>query len=220
VIGVLNISGLGFGLSLALIELAGGNTVLLLLMSAFVCILLGMGMPTVGVYLLLAFLIAPSLVEIGISPIAAHLFILYFGMMSMITPPVAIAAFAAATLARSEPMATGFTSMRFGWMAYVVPFLFIAQPALLMQGSVTQIVIAGSSALAGVWLVSVAMAGYFVRRVSGLERLLFLLAGIALLFPAKVAGLPFSSDLFGVALGALLVALEVLRRKSRRQQAA
>ena len=127
VIGTLNVTGVGFGMSLLLVELGGTNLFLLLLISALVCIILGMGMPTVAVYLMLATLVAPALIEVGINPMAAHLFILYFGMMSMITPPVAIAAFAAATLTGEDAMKTGFAAMRFGWFA--VPLCSQPQPA-------------------------------------------------------------------------------------------
>ncbi|MBL4907427.1 MAG: TRAP transporter large permease subunit, partial [Sneathiella sp.] len=92
VIGVLNLSGLGFGLTLSLVDLGGGNIIFLLIIAAVISVILGMGMPTVGVYVLLATLVAPALVEVGVEPIAAHMFVLYFGMMSMITPPVALAA--------------------------------------------------------------------------------------------------------------------------------
>jgi TRAP transporter 4TM/12TM fusion protein len=208
VIGVLNISGLGFGLSLALIELSGGNLFLLLLISAFICILLGMGMPTAGVYVLLAALIAPSLVEVGINEIAAHLFILYFGMMSMITPPVAIAAFAAASLTGADPMRTGFTAVRFGWMAYVIPFLFVASPSLLMQGTPLSIGLAFATSLAGVWLVSASVVGYFKRPLAFATRMGFALAGLLLLFPSgEIAG-ALTADLAGLVLAVLLVGRE------------
>ena len=102
VIGVLAISGLGFQLTLGLVQIGQGHLFVLLLLSAIVCIVLGMGLPTVGVYVLLATLVAPSLVEVGVKPIAAHLYVMYFGMMSMITPPIAIAAFAAASVAKAD----------------------------------------------------------------------------------------------------------------------
>ena len=142
VIGVLGVSGLAFALTQVLIHLGGGNVVVLLLVSAGVCILLGMGMPTAGVYILLSTLVAPSLIEVGIVPMAAHLFILYFGMMSMITPPVAIAAFAAASLTGADPMRTAFAAVKFGWIAYLIPFLFVFSPNLIMQGATLDIVIA------------------------------------------------------------------------------
>lgn len=208
VIGVLNISGLGFGLSLALIELSGGNIFLLLLISAFICILLGMGMPTAGVYVLLAALVAPALVELGINQIAAHLFILYFGMMSMITPPVAIAAFAAASLTGADPMRTGFAAVRFGWMAYVIPFLFVASPNLLMQGAPLSIGLTFATVLTGVWLVSVSVVGYFKRPLAPAMRMGFAVAGLLLLFPSGALPGALTADLVGFVLAVLLVSRE------------
>ena len=148
----------------------------MLLLAAVICIVLGMGMPTIGVYLLLATLVAPSLVEVGVAPIAAHLFILYFGMMSMITPPVAIAAFAAATLTNSDPMRTGFAAMRFGWLAFVIPFLFIASPSLLMEGTAVEVGLAFVTALGGVWLVSVGLMGHLFRSIGAVFRILYVAA--------------------------------------------
>ncbi|MFH1123150.1 MAG: TRAP transporter fused permease subunit, partial [Pseudomonadota bacterium] len=144
VIGVLNVSGLGFGLSLQLVKTVGQNLFLLLLLSAVVCIILGMGMPTVAVYILLAVLVAPALTELGIAPLAAHLFIFYFGMMCMITPPVCMAAYAAAAIAETDPMQTGFTAMRLAVVALTVPFLFVLEPSLLLMGSPAHLVLAVS----------------------------------------------------------------------------
>ena len=134
IIGVLNITGLSFALTLLLVQVGSGNLWLLLFLAAIVSIILGMGMPTVGVYVLLAALVAPAMVKIGLSPMASHMFVMYFGMMSMITPPVAIAAYAAASLAQTDPMKTGWTAVRFGWIAFIIPFLFIRSPSLLLEG--------------------------------------------------------------------------------------
>jgi TRAP transporter 4TM/12TM fusion protein len=208
VIGVLGISGLGFNLTLALVQVGEGSLVILLALSAGVCILLGMGLPTVGVYVLLAALVAPALTKVGVEPIAAHLYVLYFGMMSMITPPVAIAAFAAATLAHADPMKTGWSAVRFGWMAYVIPVLFILSPSLLMIGEPTAIIIAFVSAVAGIWFVSIALAGYFVRPIAVPIRICFAVAGLSALVPAGAfpgAGL---TDIAGVFAGLALVGYE------------
>ncbi|WP_369856649.1 TRAP transporter permease [Candidatus Thalassolituus haligoni] len=184
IIGILNVTGLGFGLTYFLVQLGEGNLFLLLLISALVCIVLGMGMPTVGVYLLLAVLVAPSLIQVGVEPIAAHLFIFYMGMMSMITPPIAIGAFFAASIAGADPIKTAFTSMRLGWTAYIVPFLFVTTPALLLLGDTGDIVIAISTTLAGVWAISVGFVGYFGQRLGSLQRFGFIASGALLLFPA------------------------------------
>ena len=217
VIATLNVTGVGFGLSLALVELGEGNILVLLFVSAFICILLGMGMPTVGVYLLLATLVAPSLVEIGISPIAAHLFILYFGMMSMITPPVAIAAFAAASLTGEDPMRTGFAAMRFGWFAYLVPFLFIATPELLMIGSGFAILLTAVKSVAGIWLVSVGIMGYLYRNVDLVSRLLLVIAGLAMLIPSRVLDINLPLAMLGLVLGGAVVGRELLAGRHLKQ---
>ena len=165
IIGILNVTGLSFALTIALIALGGGNAVIMLLLAAAIAIILGMGMPTVGVYVLLAALVAPALTEVGIPLLAAHLFVLYFGMMSMTTPPVAVAAYAAASIIHADFMRTGLAGVRFGWSAYIVPFLFVWSPTLLMQGSVFDVSLAFITAVLGIYLVSVAVVGYLLRPV-------------------------------------------------------
>src|SRR3989304_8442479 len=122
-----------------------------------------MGLPTLGVYVMLAILVAPALVKVGVPALAAHMFILYFGMMPLPPPPVAPAAYVAAAIAGAPSMATGWTAMRFGWVAYIVPFLFVYSPAILLKGDVTDIVIVTVTSLAGIWLICAAMTGYGVR---------------------------------------------------------
>ena len=219
VIGTLNVTGVGFGMSLLLVELGGTNLFLLLLISAVVCIILGMGMPTVAVYLMLATLVAPALIEVGINPMAAHLFILYFGMMSMITPPVAIAAFAAATLTGEDAMKTGFAAMRFGWFAYLVPFLFVLSPSLLMEGGAFGVIATAVTAAGGVWLVSIAIMGYFVRELGLLLRVLFGLAGLALLIPGSGFEGAQLTDIAGLVIGALLIGREVVASRAAKASA-
>ncbi len=219
VIGVLNITGLGFALTQGLIQMAGGNLFALLLMAAVISIILGMGMPTLGVYLLLATLVAPSLIEVGVDKMAAHLFALYFGMLSMITPPVAIAAFAAATVARSEPMRTAISAVGFGWSAYIVPFLFVLSPELLMRGGVVPVTLAVVTAVAGVWLVSVGFIGFFTRPLNLAFRGLFVVAGFALLLPASAFEGAVWTDPAGLALAAFLVVREVMGARQTRRAA-
>jgi TRAP-type uncharacterized transport system fused permease subunit len=181
---------------------------LLLLIGGVVCIVLGMGMPTSGVYVLLAFLVAPGLIEAGVDKIPAHLFILYFGMMSMITPPIALAAFAAAAISRADPMTTGFAAMRMGWVAYVIPFMFVLSPSLVLQGSADRIMLNTATAVIGVYLVSVAMVGYFSRRLSPAMRALLVLAGAAALFPDTAIGAGGLLDLAGAVAGAAILTWE------------
>lgn len=215
--GILQATGLSFALTLLLVKLGGTNMVLLLIIAALLCIVLGMGMPTIGVYVLLAVLVAPSLVELGFSRLASHMFILYLGMMSMVTPPVAIGAYFAASLAGAEPMRTCFIAMRYGWTAYIVPFLFMFSPALLIleSPSITETVIAVITALAGVWLISIAMVGYLFRPIPWWTRIAFGLAGLGLLIPDQIADWAAGTDLAGAILGTLLLGYEfVLRRRA------
>jgi len=219
IIGVLNITGLSFALTLLLVEIGKNSLWLLLALAAMVSIVLGMGMPTVGVYVLLAALVAPSMVKIGLSPMASHMFVLYFGMMSMITPPVALAAFAAASLAQTDAMKTGWTAVRFGWIAYIIPFLFVRAPSLLMEGSVISVVASFITTMAGVWLVCAAFAGYAIRPLSMPMRAAFGLAGLLLFIPADAVKHGEWTDIVGLALGAVLLTREVLAVRLRRQTA-
>jgi TRAP-type uncharacterized transport system fused permease subunit len=179
-----------------------------------------MGLPTAGVYVLLAALVAPAMVEVGVVPIAAHMYVMYFGMMSMITPPVAIAAFAAAGLARADPMRTGWEACRFGWSAYVVPFLFVLSPTLLLIGPADAVALAIVTAVLGIWLVSISMIGYFMRPMGWMLRALFALSGLLALIPAGAFPGAVVTDIVGAALGAALIAREVWVTRMRVRAAA
>jgi TRAP-type uncharacterized transport system fused permease subunit len=220
VIGVLSISGLGFNLTLALVQIGAGSLMVLLVLSALVCIVLGMGLPTAGVYVLLAALVAPAMVEVGVTPIAAHMYVMYFGMMSMITPPVAIAAFAAASIARADAMRTGWEACRFGWSAYVVPFLFVLSPTLLLIGPADAVALAIVTATLGIWLASIGVVGYFMRPLGAWLRVLFGAAGILALIPAGAFPGAVWTDIIGAALGVVLMVREVWLVRLRPQPAA
>lgn len=154
VLGVINITGLGFTLTLILSRVGEVAGVLpLLLVTAALSIVLGMGMPTAGVYVLLSVLLAPALIRLDIEPMAAHLFIFYFGLLSMLTPPVAIASYAASSIAGSDMWRTGIAGLRLASPAFLLPFLFCLNPALLMQGTVWEIAVA---------LLTVTSSGYLL----------------------------------------------------------
>ncbi|GIX14586.1 MAG: hypothetical protein KatS3mg118_2545 [Paracoccaceae bacterium] len=214
VIGALNISGIGFGLTMNLAGIAEGHVFALLVIAALLSILLGMGMPTVGVYVLLATLVVPALVEAGVAPLSAHMFVPYFGMMSMITPPIAIGAFAAAAIAGGSPMRTGLEAMRFAWLAFLIPFLFVLSPTLLMQGPPAEVALSVATAAAGVVCVSAAMAGQLVGPMSGPARLLAAAGGLALLVPAH-SGWVHGLNILGGLVAAGLFAIHA--RAARRE---
>jgi len=214
IMGLFQVSGLAFAFAAYLVELGGQSLILLLVLAAVVSIILGMGLPTIGVYVMLAVLVAPALVKVGVPPLAAHLFILYFGMMSLITPPVAPAAYVAAAIAQAPSMATGWTAMRFGWSAYIVPFLFVYSPAILMQGSVIDIVAVTVTSLFGIWLICAAMTGYFARTMNWKLRILFAAAGIMLLSPHQASELMLWINIAGALAGIALVAYELKARRA------
>ena len=218
VIGILNLTGLGFALTFALVGIAGDSLLLLLLISAVICIVLGMGMPTLAIYVLLGALIGPAIVEAGIPEIPAHLFILYFGMMSMITPPIALAAFAAATLTKADPMATGFAAMKFGWFAYLVPFLFVYSPTLILFGDPADIVINVATALIGTYFGSVAVVGYFSRRLHTVLRIVLGVAGLGAMLPFDTFDGASAINIAGVAIGCAIIAYEIMAGKGRKAQ--
>ena len=183
IIGVVEVTGLSFGLTFVLVQLGGQNVLLLLIVTALVSIVLGMGMPTTAIYLIVATLAAPPLVELGIEKIAADMFVLYFGLMSMITPPVAIAAFTAANLAKAKPMHTALLACKYGWPAFILPFIFVFSPALLLQGTTYEILLSTISTLFGVWACSVGINGFFRKNLNLFHKSIFVFAGVLLLMP-------------------------------------
>lgn len=218
VIGSLNSSGVLFKLTEAIIDLGGTNLPLLLALAAVLCIILGMGMPTVGVYALLSTLVAAPLVKLGIFKISAHLFVLYFGMMSLITPPVAVASFAAASLANTPAMKTGWRAVGLAWSAYVIPFVFVANPALIMEGGTADIIVSILRAAIGVWLVSACIVGYLNRPLGAPLRLGYIALGIWLLAPPNVfpEAVQWILAIGSLLLGAVTLVLEfgVFRRRA------
>jgi TRAP transporter 4TM/12TM fusion protein len=208
-IGILNITGLAFGLTLQLLAITGESLPALLVLTAIMAIVLGLGLPTVGVYIIMATLIAPALVKVGIAPMAAHMFLLYFGIMSMVTPPVALSAFAAANIAGADVDKTGWTATRIGWAAYIVPFLFVLSPSLLMQGSPLVIGWAVVTASLGIWLGTIGVVGFFYAPISAGTRCLFILAGLLTLIPADMFPGAIWTDLAGLVLGGVLLAREI-----------
>jgi TRAP transporter 4TM/12TM fusion protein len=218
VIGVLNATGLSFALTLVLVKLAGANLFLLLAAAAVIGIILGMGMPTTAVYILLATLMAPSIVQTGVPKMAAHMFVLYFGMLSMITPPVALAAFAAANISKAGVMETGWAACRIGWVKFVLPFMFVLSPTLLTIGTPAAVVYDSITALFGVYYMTVGMVGFYQREVSPPARVVLAAAGAAAILPDSHIGVIFPGFISGtgVLVGGVILAFEYLRHRRAR----
>jgi len=207
VIGTLQLSGFTSKLPLLLVSMAGGSVFLLLVLTAIVSILLGLSLPTTVVYITLAVLVGPALAQMGIVPLAAHLFLFYFGMLSLITPPDCLATYAAAAIAKSDFWKTGWTGMRLGIVAYIVPFVFVYHPALILRGSAADIVTAIFTASIGVILLGIACAGYLFRPLGWGRRAWAGAAGLLLFLP-PIPGLPVVTDVAGLLLGLGFVVFE------------
>ena len=211
IIGVLNLTGISFAITLQMLAAAGGSMALLLAMTAGLCLLLGLGMPTVGVYILLAALAAPAMAQMGAPPMAAHMFVFYFGMLSMITPPVAIASFAAAAVAKADPWRTSFAALRLGAGFYVIPIAFANQPDMLLGVGTdpAAAALALLRALLAVALITAASIGHVARPLSQGVRLLALALAAANL-AAFGAGAPD-----GVLIAALIGGLALMAHLAR-----
>ena len=196
-------SGLGLRISGLILELSQGMLLPSLLLTAVAAIILGMGMTTTAVYVTLAALIIPGLERTGIEPLAAHLFVLYFGVVSYVTPPVALGAFAAAGVARTSPGRTSLTAFRVAAAGFIVPFMFVYGPELLLIGSPGQIALSVTTAIIGVTCLSAALCGWMLRGLHWVERLVLLGAAVLLMFSGWV------TDIIGV--GLLLMALAAQR---------
>jgi len=181
IVGVIALTGIGTRFSALLLALADQSQLLALVFAMLVSIILGMGMPTTAAYAVAASVMAPGLINLGIAPLTAHFFIFYFAVMSAITPPVALAAYAGAALARSDPMKTSVESFTIGLAAFVVPFMFFYSPALLMQGSWTAILQVFVTASAGIYLLSASVEGWFFGRTNLVVRALVFVAALMMI---------------------------------------
>jgi TRAP transporter 4TM/12TM fusion protein len=188
VVGVASLTGIGLRMSEVIIALAGGHLFPALVLTAIGSIILGMGLPTTAAYVVLAALGAPALVELGVPLLAAHLFIFYFGALSNVTPPVSLAAFAAAGIAGSPPMKTALTGMGLAAAGFLVPFAFVYGPGLLLMGSPGTIALAIVTGLAGVVALSAAVVGWLRGPLGWVDRVLLAAASVALVFPGLWTG--------------------------------
>jgi len=208
VIGAFQLSGFTSKLPLLLSTMAGGNVIVLLVLTAVVSILLGMSLPTTVVYVTLAVLVGPALAQLGVVPLAAHLFLFYFGMLSLITPPDCLATYAAAAIAKADFWKTGWTGMRLGIVAYIVPFVFVFHPALIFMGSWREILLATLTAAASVVLLGIGCAGYLFRPLGWDRRAWAWLAAGFLILPPVPWLAEVAADAIGLSLGILLLVVE------------
>ncbi|MGH7398218.1 MAG: TRAP transporter permease, partial [Candidatus Rokuibacteriota bacterium] len=208
IIGCLFLSGIGMKFSYMLMTLSGGHLWVALIYTTFAAILLGLSLPTTAVYLTLAIIVAPGLVQMGVPKMAAHMFIFYMGVTSDLTPPTCLSPFAAAAIAGSPPMATAWQAMRLGAVLFIVPFMFVYSPELLMMGAWSDILLAFARAGVGIFCLAAGLQGWLRGRATALDRTLLVTAGILFVVPNVMA------DLGGLILLALTWGLQSLRRAS------
>jgi TRAP transporter 4TM/12TM fusion protein len=211
IVGILALTGLGGKFSELLIDLAGGNLVGGLVATMFAALILGIGLPTTAAYAIAASVLAPALIKMGALPLAAHMFIFYFSIISAVTPPVAFASFAAASIAKAPMWESSVESMRFGLAGYIVPFMFVFGPAILLgRRPWPETVLALATGTLGTLCLAAAVIGYLTRRTTLIERAVLLVASLLLIRPGLVTDVP------GMALlVAVLVAQRVLRASGR-----
>lgn len=206
IIGVISLTGLGLKFSTLIVTLSGGNLLIALIFTMAASIVLGMGLPTAAAYILVATLVAPALVDMGVNIFAAHLFVFYGAMLSSITPPVALAAYAAAGLANANPMRIALTSVSFGAAAFIVPFFFVYDTALIGFGTTWEVAWALATAVIGAVCIAGAVQGWALQRIGVAGRVALAIAAICLISPNHIA------DLLGAAITALVVAVQLMHR--------
>ena len=200
-IGVILQTGLAIRFTSFLVDFAGGSLFLALVITMLAAIILGTALPTTPAYIMLAALLIPALIKLGVPPLAAHMFAFYFGCLSAVTPPECLAVYAAASISRCSVWAAGWHAMRFAAAGFIVPFFFVYYPALLFQGTWMEIIVAVLTGGVGVVALAAGLEGYFIRSATWLERGLFVVAALLLIDPSLV------TDLLGAALlgGALMM---------------
>ncbi|MFZ5944791.1 MAG: TRAP transporter permease [Bacillota bacterium] len=189
IMGVIALTGVGMKFASLLLKLAGASHLLALIFAMLIAIILGMGMPTTAAYAVAASVVAPGLIRMGIDPLMAHFFVFYYACVSAITPPVALAAYAASAISGSDPMKTSFTSFRLGIAAYIVPFMFFYAPGILMIGEPIDIIMRSTTALIGIYALASAVQGWFWGKVGIPIRALLLITSIFLVTKSAVLDL-------------------------------
>ena len=208
--GTITMTGLASNIISGVVALADGSVFLALLLTMVCCIVLGMGIPTTATYCIMAATCAPILVQMGVPTVAAHFFVFYFGIVADLTPPVALAAYAGAAIAKASPMKTAITATKLAIGAFIVPYAFAMSPAmLLIDTNVAEVSLICVTAFIGICSISAALEGYLIGHMTWYQRLMSLAGGLMLIFPGAV------TDIGGITLAAAVLALQFLsRRKS------
>ena len=210
VVGSITLTGLALKLSSLLITASGGNLVILMVLTMIACVIMGMGLPTVACYVVLASMVAPALIKMDVVPIAAHLFIFYFGIISAITPPVALASMVGAGIAKADFVKTSLQALKLGLAAFILPFMFVLNPALVLQGDILEILQCIFTAVVGILSMSITLQGFFLEKTPIWQRVIFGVAAITLIIPETI------TDIIGLAIFIVAVLLQVATRKKKK----
>ncbi len=208
--GIIGVTGLAYLLFNGIVTLAGNHVIVALFLTMLCCIILGMGVPTTANYCIMAATCAPILVQMGVPMVAAHFFVFYFGIVADLTPPVALAAYAGAAIAQANPMKTAITSTKLAIGAFIVPYVFALNPALLfIDTTIPEVILICVTSLVGMFAVSMALEGYLLCNMRWHERLVSIIGGLLLIYPGAV------TDVIGLALVAVVVLLQYIDRKKQ-----
>lgn len=210
IIGVITLTGLGLKIGAGLISISSGISILLLMLTMISSIILGMGVPTTANYLITSTIAAGAIIGLGFEPLAAHMFVFYFGIIADVTPPVALAAMAGAAIAKSDPLKTGFEATKLSIGAFIIPYMFIFNPQILMINTTfVEVIPILITSLIGMFGVSAGLDGYVFRKCNFIERILFIAAGLLSIYPE------FYTDIIGIGLIAALIILQIITRKKK-----
>ena len=214
--GCITVTGLASILINAIVQLAGNATIVGLVLTMLCCIVLGMGVPTTANYCIMASTCAPILIQLGFSPVAAHFFVFYFGIVADITPPVALAAYAGSAIAKSNPMKTGINATKLAIAAFIVPYIFAYNPSMLFVGNVEwyDVLLISVTALLGLFGIAAALNGHLFRKIPMVLRLALVAGGLGMMIPG------LTSDLIGLAVVAAIVVFQYISGKKQAASAA
>ena len=209
--GVISTTGLAYKLFNGIVALAGNQVIIALFLTMLCCIILGMGVPTTANYCIMAATCAPILVQMGVPMIAAHFFVFYFGIVADLTPPVALAAYAGAAIAQANPMKTAFTATKLAIGAFIVPYVFALDPAMLfIDTSAFEVITICITSLVGIFGVSAALEGYFLNNMKWYERVASAIGGLLLIYPGLV------TDVIGLVLVGAVAVVQIIMKQGRR----
>lgn len=212
--GTVTTTGLGPKIAGGIIELAQGQFFLVMLFTMIACIILGMGLPTTANYVVTATMAAPALLAFDVPVIAVHMFVFYFGIVADITPPVCLAAYAGAGIAKANPMKAGVTAVKLAIAAFIIPYMFVSQPILLLQGDANalNVSIAVITAMLGMMALSSSLIGYYVNTLNWIERIVLIIGGLLLVYP----DIKFS--LVGLVVFGVITTMQFLQGKSDKKE--